>query len=121
MSPLTCDTGDGDYSWYFFAPEDFTTLKTKRRQRCTSCRELIDVGATILLFECFRYPKEGSVEEKIVGEGNEVQMADKVMCEACGDQFMNLSALGFCLDIEENMFHLLDEYHREYGPKAKEE
>ena len=33
-------------------------------------------------------------------------------CEACADQYFNLTALGFCVDPCENMFDLLREYQQ---------
>lgn len=120
MSPLTCDSGgDGDYAWYYMTPDDFTVFQGKKRRRCSSCNELIEIGALCLTFPRFRYPEEGSIEERIVGEGNEILLAAMYQCEKCGDQTMNLTALGFCVSPDDNVFELLEEYAEEYGPKRE--
>ena len=111
---LSCST-DGDWSWYYTPPEDYTKLQSKKRKRCSSCKALIDIGAPVLEFEIWRDPKT-DIEERI--SGSEVYMAPKYHCESCGDQFMNLSALGFCPDPSENMLDLLKQYHEEYGKGA---
>ncbi len=114
----TCPDDDGDFAWYYSSPEDFTKLETKKRKRCSSCKELINIGDTILKFVKWRYPKD-DIEERIYGDGGEISMAPVFMCEKCGDQYMNLEALGFCINIEENMFELLKEYQEEYvNPKG---
>jgi hypothetical protein len=65
-----------------------------------------------------REPKD-EIELRIYGDGDTVDMPTLYMCEKCGDQFMNLDALGFSIDICENMFDLLKEYREIYG-KAKQ-
>ncbi len=100
----SCPDYDGD-GWEYYPPDDFTTLQTKRRKRakrrkrCKSCKELIDINATCLKFDRQRYPNS-EIEDRIYGEGGEVDIASWYMCENCGDQYMNLSELGFCVDGE---------------------
>jgi hypothetical protein len=115
--PLSCGYGDEDSSWFFIPPDDFTTFEGPKRKRCCSCKELIDIGALSLKFACHRPPKN-EIEDRIYGEDGEIPLADKFLCEPCGDQFMNLEALGFCIDITENMIDLLKEYVENYGRKA---
>ncbi len=103
---LTCDSGDdGDFEWYYDSPEDFTTLQTPKRKRCSSCKKLIDVGSVCLKFDRTKYDDNGS----------EFPQAPWFMCEPCGDQYMNLTALGFCPNIAENMIDLLAEYVENYS------
>jgi hypothetical protein len=49
---LSCSCGewDGD-GWYWKQSGDFTTLTGKRRKRCVSCNELIDIGSECVEFE----------------------------------------------------------------------
>lgn len=115
---LSCSTGDdGDFSWYYTPPEDFTPFDRPKRKRCSSCKELISIGALTLKFSCHRPPKN-EIEDRIYGEDGEIPIADKFLCEGCGDQYFNLSELGFCIDPTENMIELLKEYVENYGRKA---
>lgn len=112
--PLSCSHNDGECAWYFNEPQDFTTLQTHRRKRCGSCGNLIEKGAACLAFFCWRDPIT-DIEERICGD--EVPVARKYLCEKCGDQYMNLTALGFCVAPNEDMFELLEEYADTYGPR----
>jgi hypothetical protein len=114
---LSCSCPDGDFDYYYEQPEDFTVLPTSKRKRCCSCKTLIDKNATVLQFNRFRYPKPDSIEERIEGEGCEIYIAPFWMCESCGDQYMNLTALKFCVDPTENMVELVKEYAEVYGKK----
>lgn len=106
---LSCDCYDSDFDWYFNKPEDFIVLETTKRQRCKSCNELINVGAICLRFTRYKYP-ETEIEERIYGGESEISLASYYHCEPCGEQYFNLAELGYCLDIENNMFELLKEY-----------
>ena len=102
---------DGD-NWQYFIPDDFKKLKTIRRRRCSSCKELINIGSDCLEFSRIRSPKT-DIEEMIIGD--EIPMASWWMCEKCGEQFLNLNELGYCINLEDNMFDLLQEYHEQTG------
>lgn len=104
-----------DGSWEYIEPDDFTILQANKRKRCCSCKELINIGATCIEFKRHRYPKN-DIEDRIYGYDSEIEIASLFLCEKCGDQYFNLSALGFCVDITENMFELLKEYVEEYLP-----
>ncbi len=114
---LSCGYNDGDFSWFYTPPNDFTPFEGPKRKRCSSCKELIDIGALSLKFSCYRPPKD-EIEDRIHGEDGEIPIADKHLCEKCGDQYFNLSELGFCIDITNNIMDLLKEYVEEYGRKA---
>lgn len=108
--PLTCDTySDEDYYDYYVEPSGFTTLQTKNRRRCCSCKKLINIGNAVLKFYCWRPPKT-DIENRIYGEEGEIPMASIYHCEGCGDQYMNLSALGYSMQPDEDMMLLLEEY-----------
>jgi len=58
------------------------------------------------------------VEERIVGEGNEIYLADVYLCETCADLFFSLQDLGFsCVLPDEDMRELVKEYAETYGAK----
>lgn len=105
---LSCSYDLDNYAWFFVIPSTFSTLQTSRRKRCCSCKMLIQKNASVVKFERYRFFKT-DIEERIYGD-SEIKIADFYMCESCGDQYFNLSALEFCIDITENMFNLLKEY-----------
>ncbi|HCY85359.1 MAG TPA: hypothetical protein DHV36_09525 [Desulfobacteraceae bacterium] len=92
-----------------YSPTDFTKLETKRRRRCCSCNQLIDVGASCLEFRRVRLAQD-EIEERIYGDDNEISLASKYMCEDCGEIFLNLEDLGYCVDYTECMSAALAEY-----------
>lgn len=115
---LTCFCSDGDYDWWHYPPEDYSTLSTKRGRRCCSCKAWIKPGATVGRFERWRNPTS-DVEIRIYAD--EVPLPDKFMCEPCLDQYFNLTELGFCIDDigGESMDSLRREYIEVYGGARK--
>lgn len=110
------DLDVGDFAWVYYDPRDFTITKTGRRKRCCSCEELINTCSPALEFERCRAPRH-PIEESIYGD--EVDIASWWMCEKCGEIFLNLTSVGFCVNIIENdMQSLLKEYHKLSGFKA---
>lgn len=119
---LSCSCPDWDKepgTWCFFPPDDFTVFQGKRRKRCCSCNELIEIGALHLEFHRERAPYN-DIEERILGE--EIPMMPLRMCESCGETYLNLSAIGYCLVPTDDMRECLAEYWEETGfvPQAKE-
>jgi hypothetical protein len=96
---ISCDCGGGDYDWYYNAPTEYSKLEANRRQRCYSCRELIDLGADVGKFSNWRTPK-WDVEIEIYGEDGEIPMADTYMCETCTGLYWAVTELGFCVSLE---------------------
>lgn len=49
---ISCDCYyDGDkYDEYYYVPDNFTKLETKRRKRCISCKGLMKHGETCVRF-----------------------------------------------------------------------
>lgn len=106
---LSCHC-DWDFdSWYERVPDDFIKFNCNRRKRCISCKDLINIGADCIKFEMYCNPRS-YVEEEIYGDM--VPMANQYMCEKCGEIFLNLSALGYCLtighDIQEDLWDYWD-------------
>lgn len=114
--PLMCEC-DTDGEWWHIPPDDFAPLKTVRRKRCASCKELIEVGADAGCFGRWRYAQD-EVELRIYGDDQEIEMAPKFMCEDCTGLYFSLTDLGFCLYLGEDMRDLVKQYAEVYGPKA---
>jgi hypothetical protein len=104
---LSCYCDDYYDSWYEDTPKDFTKFSASRRKRCVSCNKLINIGADCLQFEMYCRPRS-YVEEEIYGDC--VPMANQYMCGGCGEIFLNLSSLGYCMDIGHNVKEDLQEY-----------
>ena len=115
---LSCSCpGYDDFAWYYSYNPEFSSLKTTRRKRCCSCKDLIDLGSDVLEFGRSREPRT-EIEERIFGDGDTVEMASWYMCEDCGEIFFNLENVGFCVDIQDDMRENLKEYQREYAHPA---
>lgn len=118
---LSCSCGEWEgegIGWDI--PDNFTKLNTKRAKRCQSCNRLIKVGDECLEFTRFRATRD-EIEYKIYGEDGIVYLASYYFCEECGEIYLNLENLGFCIDIsEDNMQSLLEEYQEEYASEAWE-
>lgn len=113
---LSCTCHDyDDAEWWWYGPDDYSTLNTTRRKRCKSCGTLIDVGAIVARFERNRQPRT-DIEERIYGDGPTIPMAEWYHCEDCADQYFNLTEIGFCVDPTDNMRELV----REYAAMAEE-
>ena len=108
---LSCECYDDDYGdgWFFYKPDDYSTLKTKRARRCCSCGDRIAVGDTVVEFERARGPRN-DIEDRIYGEGNDIELASWFMCEGCGDQYFNLAELGYCITLPANTPALVKEH-----------
>ena len=113
MMGLTCYCTD-NYSWWY-SERGEAPLVASRSKRCCSCRELVRPGDIALHFTCWRDPRS-DIEERIYID--EVPMADKVMCEECGDLYSALSDLGFCITLGEDMHELVRQYAETYGQKV---
>ena len=115
---LSCTCNGGDYDWWYYGiPENFETFDGARRKRCISCNELINIGSDCVRFDCYCSPRS-FVEENIYGD--EVPIANRFMCEKCGEIFLNLSALGYCLEIGHNVKEDLEDYWELTGFEPRE-
>ena len=113
MLSCLCDT---DYAnWYYYGPSDFSTLDTKRRRKCCSCKKPIDVGSIVVELQRFRDPLT-DIEEAI--EGDSVQIASWYLCEWCGEMYFNFEALGYCYLAGDDLRESLKEYHELSGFKT---
>jgi hypothetical protein len=136
MLSCSCDTDyDPEPGEIFYTPRqdmDFETLATKRRQRCKSCKRLINIGETVLRHDRARYPRNDIESRIVLGMWLEdafccnymIPIADHYHCERCGEIYLNLTSLGFdCLMPDEDMEAALKEYHKlsgfDYVPKPK--
>ena len=107
----------GDW-WYAWRDDDFRSYKGKRRKRCCSCKKLINIGDDCLLFARVRMPYT-DIEERI--SGDEIPMPPYFLCESCGEIYLNLADIGYCLDIQQPMEDHLAEYHEMTGFKRGNE
>ena len=118
--PLTCYCdweGDIDTIW-FEPPDDYSKLNTKRRKRCSSCGDLIDVGAIVIEWRRWRHPQD-DVQLNIYAEDAELDLAPAYNCERCADLYWSLQDLGFeCVLGDEDMVELVKEYAETYGKAA---
>ncbi len=110
---LTCgcseiDFEPGEIRYYF--PDDFDKLETSKRKRCTSCKKLIEINSFIVAFDWFKVPKY-DIEINIYGEDGEIPRAKTYLCEICGEIYLNLMDLGYCMEYNDNMDEMLKEYH----------
>lgn len=113
----SCPEWEGEEgTWAYFVPNDFSIFTGKRRKRCGSCNNLIEIGSKCLKFNRIRNPIT-EIEEKICGE--EISMPPLFMCEQCGEQYLNLDALGYCISPIDCVPDLLNEYHELTGFKKE--
>lgn len=115
---LSCDCGYDDAEWFYDYEEDFTKLKTPKRKRCCSCKKLIDIDDTVVTIKRNREPKT-NIEQRIFGDGPTVALADWYLCEWCGEMFLNLQSLGYCIDFRDSMETLVGEYQQMTGFKKE--
>jgi len=114
----SCEFYPSDYdSWYWEDHSSFKPLATKKRRRCCSCKEQINIGSDTIEFFRYRNTKN-DIEERIHGE--RVSLASSFMCEECAGLYLALDELGYgCLDISQPMKDYVDEYN-EMREEAKD-
>ena len=105
---LSCECGDWDGDEWWWHADDYSTLDTKRRRRCISCKDMIAVGSIVAKFLRGRIPRN-DIEERIHGE-EEVPIAPWFMCERCADIYFSLAELGYCVSLHDDMRDLVKEY-----------
>lgn len=118
--PLSCECEYEPESGvtYYTDPNDFSILETPRRQRCWSCKKLIELKSVVLKFVRFKIP-DTDMECLIYGEDGEIPRSSKYLCEPCGDIYFSLTDLKFCVNAEENQQALLKEYQMYYGHQTE--
>ena len=108
MLSCSCQEWDGEPgTWAYYEPDFFEPFDLKRRKRCCSCEELIDLGADCLIFPRIRAPCT-DIEERICGE--EIPIATLFMCGRCGEIYLNLKEIGYCPAPYDEMTEALREY-----------
>lgn len=111
---------DYDAAWYWSPSDDFKLYPGKRATRCCSCKAKINKGDLVLELYRTREPRS-EIEVRIYGEGDTVELASWFHCESCGEIFLNLSDLKYCMSIEDDMRENLKEYHQLTGFMPKEQ
>jgi len=111
-----CDTDfcpePGDWYWYS-SPKDYSVLPFKKRRKCCSCDELIDVNGVATKHDRVKVP-DTDIEISIYGEDGEIPIAADWMCERCSDLYFSLSELGYCVSPRDDMRELTKDYAAEH-------
>ena len=112
----SCQEWEGDGWAFWLMNEEFEPFVGKRKKQCCSCGTDIVHLQPCLTFCRGRGPRN-SVEEKIYGDPSDpcVPLAPYHMCEKCGETYLNLVNVGFCVDITDYMQHDLEDYHELTG------
>jgi len=132
--PLTCscdwdyefEPGEWQFDSFWLENIDFEPFEGKKRKRCCSCGDLIDVGSPCIKHGRTRYPYTDAeariscgyfdLEDAMCNEPS-IRMSDLVQCEKCGEIWLNLQSVGFeCLAPNECMPSMLIEYQMDYAP-----
>lgn len=92
-----------------YGPDKYAPLTAYRRQRCMSCKELIDVGSIAAKVTRYKVPESG-IEIKIYGYDGEIPIAPKWLCERCADLYFSLEELGYCVNPHDDMRELAKDY-----------
>ena len=103
------DYNDEPGAWWFYEPTDFVKFSAKKRKRCKSCSKLIDIDSDCLEFQRERNPYT-DIEQRI--KGDVIGIAPYFMCESCGEIYLNLSAVGYCMSPADGMPECLNEYQK---------
>lgn len=116
--PLSC-MYDDDFDYFVSHDDDFSQMHL--RSVCQSCGKEIMPGDCALKFECYRPadPESDNPDDiKACKEGFKVYLPDEYLCERCGEIYLTLHELGYCLCLGENMEGLLEEYQKmtEFDP-----
>lgn len=105
---LSCSCDWDGEGWYFFGPDQYTVLGTKRARRCCSCKVSIKAGDLCAKFLREVQPDPDSIEARIYGD--EKPLAPWFMCERCADLYFSLDELGYCIFLGDDMRELVKEY-----------
>lgn len=115
---LDCECGDPyDCEWYFLSPdkgEEFEPFQESEPCKCGSCKRYIQIGEDCIKFPCY------NANECAVDENGEELDEDRLefisyLCSDCGEQWLNLTDIGYCIPINENVMDYLREYQRITG------
>ena len=115
---LSCDCFYDSDAWYYDTSNHFITYKKLQRKKCCSCGKKINFGDACVKFNRYRNARN-DIEERIYK--GEVPLALYFMCEKCGEIYLNLSVLRFCLDIKKPMTEALMDYWKLTGFKSIKE
>lgn len=113
-----CSCDYGNCGWWYEVHTIAKPLATKRTRKCVSCRRRISIGDPAYRINRWRIAT-GDVEERIHGEGGEVQLADWYFCPECGVLYHALEKVNMCFDLgTDDLRDVLREFNAEYAPKG---
>lgn len=113
---LECCAYFPDFDYYANPDDDFS--KAPEDCKCTSCNKEIKKGDVVLHFTCYKSPDENSDnpdEIKAWEDGDYFALPDEFHCERCGEIYLNLNVLGYCLSSGDYMPECLKEYQEMTG------
>lgn len=109
MLSCSCDDYD-DADWFHDGGSEVAPLKTRRWRKCHSCEALIRPGDDAKEFVRWRHAGYDTIEERIYGEGGEVPMPSRWLCDRCAGLYESLDSLGFCDLLGQNLVDVAREY-----------
>jgi len=105
MLSCGCDfEGDLDLPFYYI-PNDFQTCKSFKKVRCVSCKKPLKRFDLSVKFSWFLL-KGADYDDDYKINGVDY------MCEDCGEKYLNLTALDFCIQVGPGIS--MDDYMAEY-------
>ena len=102
---LSCECNEDYYDYWYRVDKIF--IKADDGLQCYSCKQSIKKGSDIIRFLTYEYDENG----------DEINEKYEYHCAECGEIFLNLDELGFCIDFEDNMKQLFEQYKNEYIPE----
>ncbi len=74
----------------------FESLPTATPRKCASCGRIIAVGSDCLRIYRWRNPLTDSEKKKF---GDLIALSSRYYCPECGEIFLNLNAIGWCVKL----------------------
>jgi len=120
--PLSCSCDHDDYDYYAEPVDEFEIPSAGLTGKCESCSRKLSDEEYVLRFTCWKFADEGETDEDgiMLFEGDELDLPDHFLCEGCGEIYSNLKALGFCVNLGEDLQETMQEYRVEYGLGTEE-
>ena len=91
--------------------DEFTTLATRRRRKCCSCKARIEPGAKVVKFRRWKVP-EYDIEISLYGDDgwDGPPRAPMFHCEPCGNLYLFLQGFKYSFPVDDDMRKLAKEH-----------